>query len=111
MSSTGSRPNARRRNRWSARFASPRSDRLKLVDHRNDGDARHKKLVDLGDEIEISLIEAERDFINDLYRDGELKDEQRRHIERELDLRDAHLANVPALDGKTAWAPSRQAPA
>ena len=51
------------------------SDRLKLVEHRNDGDARHKKLVDLGDEIEFSLIEAERDFINDLYRDGELKDE------------------------------------
>jgi CPA1 family monovalent cation:H+ antiporter len=69
-------------------------DRLKLVDHRNDGDARHKKLVDLGDEIELSLIDAERNFINDLYRDGELKDEQRRHIERELDLRDANLANL-----------------
>jgi CPA1 family monovalent cation:H+ antiporter len=70
------------------------SDRLKLVDHRNDGDARHKKLVDLGDEIENALIETERNFVNDLYRDGELKDEQRRHIERELDLRDANLANL-----------------
>jgi monovalent cation/hydrogen antiporter len=70
------------------------SDRLKLVDQRSDGDARHKKLVDLGDEIEIALIEAERDFVNDLYRDGELKDESRRHIERELDLRDASLANL-----------------
>ena len=74
------------------------SDRLKLVDHRNDGDARHKKLVDLGDEIEFSLIEAERDFINNLYRDGELKDEQRRHIERELDLRDANLANLRSTE-------------
>ena len=74
------------------------SDRLKLVDHRNDGDARHKKLVDLGDEIELSLIEAERDFINNLYRDGELKDEQRRHIERELDLRDANLANLRSTE-------------
>ena len=74
------------------------SDRLKLVDHRNDGDARHKKLVDLGDEIELSLINAERDFINNLYRDGELKDEQRRHIERELDLRDANLANLRSTE-------------
>ncbi len=74
------------------------SDRLKLVDHRNDGDARHKKLVDLGDDIELSLIEAERDFINNLYRDGELKDEQRRHIERELDLRDANLANLRSTE-------------
>jgi monovalent cation/hydrogen antiporter len=74
------------------------SDRLKLVDHRNDGDARHKKLVDLGDEIELSLIDAERDFINNLYRDGELKDEQRRHIERELDLRDANLANLRSTE-------------
>jgi monovalent cation/hydrogen antiporter len=74
------------------------SDRLKLVDHRSDGDARHKKLVDLGDEIEIALIEAERDFVNDLYRDGELKDESRRHIERELDLRDANLANLRSTE-------------
>jgi hypothetical protein len=74
------------------------SDRLKLVDHRNDGDARHKKLVDLGDEIELSLVNAERDFINNLYRDGELKDEQRRHIERELDLRDANLANLRSTE-------------
>ena len=74
------------------------ANRLKLVDARNDGDARHRKLVDLGDEIEFSLIEAERDSINDLYRNGELKDEPRRRIERELDLRDAHLANLRAVD-------------
>ena len=74
------------------------TERLKLVDHRSDGDVRHRKLVDLGDEIELALIGAERDFINDLYRDGELKDEQRRHIERELDLRDAHLANLRSTE-------------
>jgi CPA1 family monovalent cation:H+ antiporter len=71
-------------------------DRLKHVEHRNDGDERHKHLVELGDEIELSLIEAERDLINALHRDGELKDEARRRIERELDLRDAHLANLRA---------------
>jgi hypothetical protein len=39
------------------------------------------------------LIVAERQLINDLFRDGKLKDEARRRIERELDLREAHLAN------------------
>jgi CPA1 family monovalent cation:H+ antiporter len=51
-----------------------------------------------GDEIEYLLIAAERDLINDLYRRGELKDEARRRIERELDLRDAHLTSVRAED-------------
>jgi NhaP-type Na+/H+ or K+/H+ antiporter len=39
------------------------------------------------------LIAAERTRINDLYRSGKLKDEARRRIERELDLREAHLSN------------------
>ena len=69
-------------------------DRLDSVSRRNDGDAHHRKMVEIGDEIELLLIEAERDRINDLYRDGGLKDEARRHIERELDLHDAHLANL-----------------
>ena len=69
-------------------------DRLHHVEHRHDGDEHHRKLVELGDELELLLIEAERDLINDLYREGDLKDEGRRRIERELDLRDAHLANL-----------------
>jgi CPA1 family monovalent cation:H+ antiporter len=51
---------------------------------------------DLGlsaDEIELLLIAAERDRINGLYRQGELRDEARRRLERELDLREASLAN------------------
>jgi hypothetical protein len=39
------------------------------------------------------LIEAEREHINKLSRAGELKDEARRRIERELDLREAGIAN------------------
>jgi hypothetical protein len=39
------------------------------------------------------LIDAERRFVNDLYCQGKLKDEARRRIERELDLRVAHLRN------------------
>jgi hypothetical protein len=73
-------------------------DRLRHVEHRNDNDAHRKKLVDLGDEIEFSLIDAERNLINNLYRDGELKDEPRRRIEHQLDLRDAHLANLRARE-------------
>ncbi|HYM72337.1 MAG TPA: Na+/H+ antiporter [Stellaceae bacterium] len=68
-------------------------DRLKRVEHRSDDDAAHKRLIEHCDEIELLLIAAERTLINDLYRDGRLKDEARRRIERELDLREAHLAN------------------
>jgi monovalent cation/hydrogen antiporter len=73
-------------------------ERLKHIEQRSDGDASHKKLMQRGDEIEYLLIAVERDLINDLYRRGELKDEARRRIERELDLRDAHLTSVRAED-------------
>ena len=39
-------------------------------------------------------VVRERDVINERYRRGELNDEARRRIERELDLREAHLASV-----------------
>ena len=63
-------------------------DRLKHVEHRSDGGRGHRKLAELNDEIEFQLIEAERQAINDRYRRGQLKDEARRRVERELDLRD-----------------------
>ena len=69
-------------------------NRLEDLEHRKDGNEHHKRLAELGDEIELSLIEAQRDLINGLYRAGELKDEGRRHIERDLDLRDTLLANL-----------------
>ncbi len=67
--------------------------RLKHIEHRSDGDDGHKKLTELHDEIELLLIAAERQQTNDLFRGGKLKDAARRGIERELDLREAHLAN------------------
>ena len=70
------------------------NERLTHVKHRGDGDEAHHKLLDVHDEIEFVLIEAERQQINELYRVGELADEARRRIERELDLREAHLINV-----------------
>ncbi|HTV97273.1 MAG TPA: Na+/H+ antiporter [Steroidobacteraceae bacterium] len=71
-------------------------DRLRQVEFRADSDAQHARLVKLRDEVEVQLIAAEREKINVLYRRGELKDEARRRIERELDLRDALLTSARA---------------
>jgi monovalent cation/hydrogen antiporter len=55
-----------------------------------------KELVALHDEIEGLLIDAERQHIFGQLERGELIDEARRHIERELDLREAELLrNIP----------------
>jgi monovalent cation/hydrogen antiporter len=67
--------------------------RLRHVSHKNDGDDDHRKLTEVQDEIELLLIAAERQQINELFRSGKLKDEARRRIERELDLREADLRN------------------
>jgi CPA1 family monovalent cation:H+ antiporter len=77
-----------------ASFKARHEERLRHVNHRIDTDAAHQKLTDLHDEIESVLIEAERTAVNELYREGKLKDEARRHLERELDLREAHLASL-----------------
>ena len=68
-------------------------DRLTHIEHRIDGNDGHRKLTELHDEIELQLITAERQYINELYRGGGLKDEARRRIERELDLREVGLSN------------------
>jgi CPA1 family monovalent cation:H+ antiporter len=73
-------------------------ERLKHIQHKKDGFDGHSKVSELHDEIELALIAAERDFINDRFREGRLKDEARRRIERELDLREAHIANGRADD-------------
>ena len=81
-----------RRDRAAAARASSRAAASSRA-QRSDGDAGHKKLTELHDEIELQLIEAERQHVNDLFRNGKLKDEARRRIERELDLREAQIAN------------------
>jgi monovalent cation/hydrogen antiporter len=67
--------------------------RDRLAHFENRGDDDHKSHSDLHDEVERLLIAAERTRINDLFRSGKLKDEARRRIERELDLREAHLSS------------------
>src|SRR5215510_7932437 len=46
----------------------------------------------LGAHVRMDLITAERDYINQLLRDGKINDETRRKIERELDLEEASIA-------------------
>ena len=73
-------------------------DRLKHIKNRRDGDDSHRKLIELRDEIELLLLAAERQKINELFRSGKLGDETRRRIERELDVREAHLTNQLAKE-------------
>jgi hypothetical protein len=72
-------------------------DRLKNVEHQGDGERGRRKFAELNDEIEFQLIEAERLAINDRYRRGQLKDEARRRVERELDLSDARLTTCGGM--------------
>ena len=60
-------------------------DRLRHIEHQSDGNDGHRRFAELHDEIELLLIAAEREQINQLYLSGQLKDEARRRIERELD--------------------------
>ncbi len=70
--------------------------RLNSVWHRSEDGEAHQRIVRTHDEIERLLIEVERDRVNELYRGGRLKDEARRRIERDLDLREARLTNLLA---------------
>jgi Na+/H+ antiporter len=67
------------------------TNRLELIENRSIEDEAHQLQVRLADEIELLLLGEEREAINDLYGRGRLKDETRRRIERELDLREASL--------------------
>ncbi|HEY6454829.1 MAG TPA: Na+/H+ antiporter [Steroidobacteraceae bacterium] len=69
-------------------------ERLRHVEHRADGDETHAALVRERDAVEYQLIATEREHINATYREGELQDDARRRVEREFDLREAHLASV-----------------
>jgi CPA1 family monovalent cation:H+ antiporter len=66
-------------------------DRLQHIEDHSAGDGVTGKHSDLHEEVERLLIDAERTRINNLFRSGKLKDEARRRIERELDLREAEL--------------------
>lgn len=75
------------------RLRAQHNERLRRVDHRSNVDGDHRAAQEVNDQVEFSLIEAERRRVNELYRRGELKDEARRRIERELDLHEAQLVS------------------
>ena len=56
-------------------------------------DPEGRLLSAAGTDLTRELIAAERKFIHILLRDGKITDEARRHIERDLDLEEASLAN------------------
>jgi hypothetical protein len=66
---------------------------LEHIENRSGGDNSKTRHGESHDEVERLLIAAERTRINELFRSGKLKDEARRRIERELDLRDSYLSN------------------
>jgi CPA1 family monovalent cation:H+ antiporter len=73
-------------------------DRLRHARHTINGGDAETKSSRLHDEMECLLLAAEREHINELFRGGRLKDDSRRRIERELDLREAHFAARGADD-------------
>ena len=77
-----------------ARLRAHHRYRLEQIKMRNCDNAQQRRRIAQGDALELELIAAERDLINGKYRNGTLKDETRRRLEHELDLRDAQLASV-----------------
>lgn len=63
-------------------------ERVDRLLRRRDRDGEGALLAAKLDELELALIQAERDTINRLLREGKITDETRRRIERELDLRE-----------------------
>jgi Na+/H+ antiporter len=76
------------------RLRAHRLDHLSQIELRSHDDDAHKQRVNLLDDIERQVISEEREFINQLYVRGELKDEPRRRIERGLDLREAEIESL-----------------
>jgi monovalent cation/hydrogen antiporter len=74
-------------------FQSHIRERLRQLDLIGTG-SESTAALQLNDEIELALIQAERETINGLSRRGEVEDQPRRRIERDLDLREARLADL-----------------
>jgi len=74
-------------------------ERLQHLEYRTGTDELNTQLARMSDELELLLIEAERKHLYALLRSGRLKDEARRRIERELDLREALLLRTTPRSG------------
>jgi monovalent cation/hydrogen antiporter len=70
-------------------FLNARHDhRERLIPHDLD---ESLEMLRLANEARMELIEAERNFLYELLRDGKITDESRRRLERELDLEEAAI--------------------
>jgi hypothetical protein len=76
-----------------------RHERLQQLEYRIGADGLNTQLARLSDELERLLIEAERKHLYELLCGGQLKDDARRRIERELDLREAQLMRTTPRSG------------
>jgi len=68
--------------------------RLMRSEISRDNSDGHNEPAERHDKIALELISAERDHINNLYCGNKLTDDARRRLERELDLREAHIASA-----------------
>jgi CPA1 family monovalent cation:H+ antiporter len=74
-------------------------ERLQQLEYRIGADELNKQLARLSAELELLLIGAERQHLYELLSGGQLKDDARRRIERELDLREAQLRRTTPRSG------------
>jgi CPA1 family monovalent cation:H+ antiporter len=74
-------------------------ERLRQLDYRIGADAQEQRLAEQSDELERRLIDAEREHLYELMCEGKLKDDARRRIENELDLREAQLRHTTPRSG------------
>jgi monovalent cation/hydrogen antiporter len=74
-------------------------ERLRQLDYKIGAHDEEKELARLSAELELLLIEAERTHLYELACGGELKDDARRRIEIELDLREAQLMRTTPRSG------------
>jgi Na+/H+ antiporter len=72
--------------------------RLRYLNYGSSVQPTHREVLAAYDAVESELLTAERDLVNELYRAGKLEDEPRRRIERDLDLREAYLANLHSTE-------------
>jgi CPA1 family monovalent cation:H+ antiporter len=73
----------------SALLAARNEQRTRMVPRDLEGSFETARL---SAKLRLDLIEAERQHLHQLERDGEITDESRRRIERELDLEEASIA-------------------
>ena len=71
-------------------------ERLKHIDYGSD--PRNQGLIASHLDVVAQVLAIEREQMIQLYRSGNLKDEPRRRMERDLDLREAQIANLHLLE-------------